>query len=171
MSAARRVSKYASLRSSLALNSAHGLCAEFKRLFFIYKNFIRTLTNMITIFTPTYNRAYILPELYKSLCRQTNKDFEWLVIDDGSTDNTNDLIQSWKADGRVRINYVKTENRGKSSAINTGVNKATGDIFFIVDSDDYLTDDAIDSVAVAFSGIRNLKHYCGICFQRGRGGR
>jgi glycosyltransferase involved in cell wall biosynthesis len=101
---------------------------------------------MITIFTPTYNRAYILPKLYESLVLQSDKNFEWLIVDDGSTDDTNKLVDSWIGENKIKINYLKTKNRGKSSAINTGVENAEGNLFFIVDSDDFLTNDAVEKI-------------------------
>ena len=61
---------------------------------------------MITIFTPTYNRAYILPKLYESLCAQTDKNFEWLVVDDGSTDETYDLLKKWQVENKIVINVI-----------------------------------------------------------------
>ena len=68
---------------------------------------------MITVFTPTYNRAHLLPQLYQSLLQQKTKDFEWLVVDDGSRDNTKELINSFMAEGRVNIRYIYQENGGK----------------------------------------------------------
>ena len=102
---------------------------------------------MITVFTPTYNRAYILPKLYQSLCQQTCKDFEWLIVDDGSSDDTESLVQNWITENKLTINYIKRENGGKSTAINLGVQNANGNLFFIVDSDDFLTDDAIELIS------------------------
>lgn len=101
---------------------------------------------LITVFTPTYNRAYILPNLYKSLVAQSDKHFEWVVVDDGSSDNTESLINEWILEGKVRIHYKKQLNQGKHIAINTGVQMAKGELFFIVDSDDDLTPDAIGKV-------------------------
>ena len=102
----------------------------------------------ITVFTPTYNRAYIISNLYNSLCRQTFKDFEWLIVDDGSTDNTEELVNKWinDANSGFSIRYFKKENGGKPSAINYGVDCAEGELFFTVDSDDYLTDDALEKI-------------------------
>ncbi|QBO58361.1 glycosyltransferase family 2 protein [Chryseobacterium salivictor] len=97
----------------------------------------------ITVFTTTYNRAYILPNLYHSLLRQQTNDFEWLVIDDGSTDETAQLVAGWVADGPFPIRYFKTENGGKPRAINKAVELANTPYLFIIDSDDYLTDDVI----------------------------
>lgn len=66
----------------------------------------------VCVFTPTYNRAYVLPKLYKSLVSQTSRDFSWLVVDDGSTDNTAELVRSWQAEGLVPITFIRQENGG-----------------------------------------------------------
>ncbi len=100
----------------------------------------------LTIFTPTFNRAYTLGDLYASLTRQTSNQFEWVVVDDGSTDNTEELIKKWIAEGKVAIVYKKQPNQGKHIAINTGVEIATGELFFTVDSDDFLSDDATEKI-------------------------
>lgn len=99
---------------------------------------------MITIFTPTYNRGYIIEKLYLSLCNQTSNEFEWLVVDDGSTDNTRELIERFITDNKINVRYIYKENGGKHTAINLGVKNANGELFFIVDSDDYLTPDAVE---------------------------
>ena len=117
---------------------------------------------MITVFTPTYNRGYILHKLYESLCRQSYKDFEWLIINDGSTDNTADLVRSWQKENLLKITYVETKNGGKHRAINRGVNLASGELFFIVDSDDYLTDDALEKVAAWYEPLRGDDRFCGV---------
>ena len=101
---------------------------------------------MITVFTPTYNRSHLLPRLYDSLCKQTNNDFEWLVIDDCSTDNTEDYIKSLR-NGRFDIRYYKTaKNSGKHIAFNLAIEKARGEYFFCVDSDDWLDVKAVDII-------------------------
>lgn len=117
---------------------------------------------MITVFTPTYNRAYILPALYNSLCCQTDKDFEWIVVDDGSTDRTQALIQQFQQENKISIKYFKTRNSGKHVAINFGVAKADSELFFIVDSDDNLTSDAISTIKTIFNRISSDKTFCGI---------
>lgn len=117
----------------------------------------------ITVFTPTYNRAYILGNLYRSLQRQTFHDFEWLIVDDGSTDNTKEVVSAWKKeDNFFPIRYYKKENGGKCRAINYGVDLAEGLLFFNVDSDDYLTDDALEKVAEWESGLPKDEKYCGV---------
>lgn len=97
-----------------------------------------------TIFTPTYNRAYILPKLYQSLLRQSNKDFEWLVIDDGSTDNTETLVQKYINENKIPIRYYLQKNQGKHIAINKALNLANGEYIVTVDSDDYIVDNHIE---------------------------
>ncbi len=124
----------------------------------------------ITVFTPTYNRAYIIENLYKSLKKQTFKDFEWIVIDDGSTDNTRELFNKWiKEDNFFDISYNKVENGGKHRAINKGVNLAKGELFFIVDSDDFLVDDALEKIVNVESTIplKDKKFFAGVCGDKG----
>ena len=106
---------------------------------------------LLTVFTPTYNRAYTLPKLYESLTRQTVRDFEWLIIDDGSTDNTAELVKRWALDEMVNIRYIRKENGGKPSAHNLGVKEARGELFICVDSDDYLSDSAVEVIRDAWA--------------------
>ena len=80
---------------------------------------------MLTVFTPTYNRAYTLPKLYKSLLAQTNKNFVWLLIDDGSTDSTKSLVQSWINKGQINIQYIYQKNQGMHGAHNTAYKSIT----------------------------------------------
>ncbi len=123
---------------------------------------------MVTVFTPTYNRAYILPKLYASLRTQTSFDFEWLIVDDGSTDETERLVNEWLTErNEFYIRYYKQVNGGKHRAINKGVQLAQGKLFFIVDSDDYLTTDAIETLIcweklVAKEG----RQFCGVAGER-----
>jgi glycosyltransferase involved in cell wall biosynthesis len=122
----------------------------------------------VTVFTPAYNRGYIIKNLYISLCAQKNKNFEWLIVDDGSTDNTGELIKEWQAQNNgFDIIYIKTENGGKHRAINTGVRLARGELFFIVDSDDYLTDDAINKLICWRNGLSGPHKFAGVAGARG----
>lgn len=124
----------------------------------------------ITVFTPTYNRAYRIENLYRSLQRQTFKDFEWVVIDDGSTDNTEELFNQWlKEDNFFPIVYQKVDNGGKHRAINKGVQIARGELFFIVDSDDYLTDTALERIDFVERSIPDSEkeNFAGVCGNRG----
>ena len=98
-----------------------------------------------TVFTPAYNRAHTLTRLYESLKRQTFRDFEWLIVDDGSKDSTEELVKSFIEEKPFfEINYIKTENGGKHRAINRGMPYARGELTFLLDSDDWLTDDSLE---------------------------
>lgn len=117
----------------------------------------------ITVFTPTYNRGYIIENLYKSLQRQTYKNFEWVVIDDGSNDNTKDLLDKWTSESNeFDIVYKKVVNGGKHRAINRALNYSKGRLFFIVDSDDYLTDDALEKILKWEDTIRKKENFIGV---------
>lgn len=109
---------------------------------------------MLTIFTPTYNRAYILDKLYLSLCIQTNKDFEWLIIDDGSTDNTKEKIQKWISEKKIQIRYVYQKNAGKSAAHNRALELTKTELFVCVDSDDQLHENAVAVVLEEWDKLR-----------------
>ena len=123
---------------------------------------------LITIFTPTYNRKVLIERLYQSLLQQTQKNFEWVVVDDGSTDNTekyfSDLLIKQQP---FPIRYIKQENGGKHRAINNGVRNAAGELFFIVDSDDYLTENAIEKINQWVATLDNSHKWAGIAGLRG----
>lgn len=123
----------------------------------------------ITVFTPTYNRGNTIEKCYTSLKRQTCKEFEWIIIDDGSTDNTEQIVNKWlKEKKEFNIIYKKTTNGGKHRAINKALEIANGRLFFIVDSDDYLVDDAIEKILKAEETIKNSKEkYAGIAMSKG----
>ena len=127
----------------------------------------------ITVFTPTYNRGYIIETLHQSLLRQSFSDFEWIVVDDGSTDQTEELFERILAEAPpFPVHYEKCKNGGKHRAINRGVSIASGELFFIVDSDDYLTDDALEKIVnVENSILPEQRHvFAGVCGQRGYSG-
>lgn len=122
-------------------------------------------SNLISIFTPAYNRASLLQRLYDSLIIQSMKNFEWIIVDDGSTDNTEDVVQALIDKQELAITYIKQRNSGKHIAINTGLDHAQGDWFFIVDSDDYLTSDALTTIN--FYQEKNFQHnYNGFVFRK-----
>lgn len=101
----------------------------------------------ITVFTPTYNRAKLLSRTYSSLKRQTNKDFIWLVVDDGSTDDTEKVVKKWiEQEKDFRIQYVLKENGGLQSGYVEAIKHLETELAMCLDSDDYLVDDAIESV-------------------------
>lgn len=116
----------------------------------------------ITVFTPTYNRAHLLPRLFDSLCRQSFTDFEWLIVDDGSTDNTTEVAECFP-DKSFPIRYVKKANGGKHTAINLGVREARGELFFIADSDDMLPPEALQTVMDEWQPIKADPAFGGIC--------
>ena len=104
----------------------------------------------LTIFTPTYNRAHTLPDLYNSLCKQTCQDFEWLVVDDGSTDGTDELVRAWLNEGKFDIRLFYLENAGKMMAHNKAVEEAKGLLFMCLDSDDYLCSERVVEECLRF---------------------
>ncbi|NGM17170.1 glycosyltransferase [Eggerthellaceae bacterium zg-893] len=116
----------------------------------------------VCVFTPTYNRAYCLDQLFHSLERQTNKDFYWLIVDDGSTDDTESLVERFQKKETLHIEYIKKENGGKQRAHNTGVAACTSELFFCVDSDDFLVDDAIESILNLWDSIKGNDKIGGI---------
>ncbi|MCR5504485.1 MAG: glycosyltransferase family 2 protein [Elusimicrobiaceae bacterium] len=122
---------------------------------------------LITILTPTYNRKFCLPVLYKSLQKQEINNFEWLVIDDGSTDNTKALFEKWqKEDNKFEINYIYQKNGGKHRAINKGVKLAKGELFFIVDSDDFISANATKRISEMYAQIKGNNSFAGISAMR-----
>lgn len=121
----------------------------------------------ITVFTPTFNRAYIIGKLYISLCQQSFKHFEWLVVDDGSEDNTDEMFHKWGEEANFAIRYYKTQNGGKHRAINKGLDLAEGEIFFTVDSDDQLTGNALEKIDRWFKIIAVNPKLSGIVANRG----
>lgn len=123
---------------------------------------------LVTIFTPAYNRGNLLSNLYASLLSQTNKNFEWIVVDDGSTDDTKYLLDSFASEAKIKIVYEYQENSGKHIAINRAVGIARGTYFFIVDSDDILDANAVQFIEdyglqilydERFAGIIGAKAY------------
>lgn len=124
--------------------------------------------SFITIFTPTYNRRQLIDRLYQSLLTQTEKNFEWIIVDDGSTDDTENYFSELLTQAHpFPIRYIKQENGGKHRAINHGIKKATGNLFFIVDSDDYLLPNAIEKINQWEASLDNSHNWCGIAGLRG----
>lgn len=121
---------------------------------------------MITIFTPTYNREPLLHRLYASLEKQSCKDFEWLVVDDGSTDDTLNYIGEISKKASFKIVYIRQKNGGKHRAFNNAVNKCKQKYMLLLDSDDYLTPDAIEILMAACETIKDDKKICGVIGNR-----
>ena len=128
--------------------------------------------NQITVFTPTFNRAYCLHKCYESMLRQTCHDFDWLIVDDGSSDNTRELVQSWiDRKPPFTIRYVYKPNGGMHTAYNTAYELIETELSMNVDSDDYLTDTAIEEV-LAFWNANKRPDVGGIyaldCWENGQ---
>lgn len=124
---------------------------------------------MITVFTPTFNRAYTLERLFKSLMEQSCRDFEWVVVDDGSNDNTRELLEIFSQTATFPMRYEVQENSGKHVAINRGAAIATGEWFFIVDSDDWLPEDSIEINSRYLSQVAEDPSFAGVSGARARG--
>ncbi|MDR3572602.1 MAG: glycosyltransferase family 2 protein [Anaerolineaceae bacterium] len=115
----------------------------------------------ITVFTPTFNRAYTLFRCYESLKRQTSRDFIWLIIDDGSTDDTKELVGRWIAEGIIPIRYHYQDNQGMHGAHNTAYRLIETELNVCIDSDDFMTDDAVEKI-VLFWQQNGADRYAGI---------
>ena len=121
----------------------------------------------VTIFTPTYNRAYILGRLYDSLKRQTCDDFIWIIVDDGSDDNTEELVRDWIDEELVSIYYYKQKNGGKQRAHNKGVEHCDTELFLCIDSDDYLVDNCVEILLNRWMEVRENPKIAGIVAMKG----
>lgn len=126
----------------------------------------------ITIFTPSYNRAHLLRDAYESLCNldvnpnaNVNQSFEWLIVDDGSTDNTEEVVSGFIQEGKIPIRYFKKPNGGKHTAINLGAKESKGELFWILDSDDSLPKNALSVVAKCWESLDKSQKskLAGIC--------
>ena len=112
----------------------------------------------LTIFTPAYNRAHTLVRTYQSLCQQTCKDFEWLIIDDGSTDNTARIVKKWINEADFAIKYIYQENQGMHGAHNTAYKNISTELNTCIDSDDYMPTDAVESIVTFWQKNRDNKY-------------
>lgn len=115
----------------------------------------------LTVFTPTYNRAYCLHECYQSLLRQSCSDFEWLIVDDGSTDNTKEIVDSWIRENKISIRYMYKENGGMHSGYNVAYDNIFTELAVCIDSDDYMTDDAVEKI-ISFWQENKDERYAGM---------
>ena len=115
----------------------------------------------LTVFTPAYNRAHCLPRCYESMKAQTSRDFIWMVIDDGSADNTRALVEGWQRDGAVEIIYRYQENQGMHGAHNTAYANITTPLNVCIDSDDYMPPDAVEKI-LRFWAEQGSERYSGI---------
>lgn len=113
----------------------------------------------LTVFTPAYNRAHTIGRTYNSLCRQKNKDFVWLIVDDGSTDNTAELVEQWQQrDSGFEIRYVYKENGGMHTAHNTAYENINTELNVCIDSDDCLAEDAVEKILCKWNKVKHLNY-------------
>lgn len=120
---------------------------------------------LVAVVTPTFNRAYILPKLFESLKNQTSKNFKWYIVDDGSKDNTEDVVKTFNTTD-FEIEYHKKENGGKHTAVNLALDILNEELTFIVDSDDTLTPDAIETIEKDWPTIEDEKDIAGFSYYR-----
>ena len=123
------------------------------------------MNKLLTVFTPAYNRAHTLNKCYESLKRQTCKDFKWLIIDDGSTDNTKELVELWKSENNdFEIKYIYQKNQGMHGAHNTAYENIDTELNICIDSDDYLTDFAVEEIKNHWNKVKcdNLSGIIGL---------
>ncbi|MFY7739049.1 MAG: glycosyltransferase family 2 protein [Flavobacterium sp.] len=115
----------------------------------------------LTIFTPAFNRAHLLPRLYESLCNQTCQDFDWLVVDDGSSDDTKAIVSGWITENKIPITYIYQQNQGMHGAHNTAYRNIKATLNTCIDSDDYMP---LNGVALILSKWETIdqKRYAGI---------
>ncbi|MGE6394468.1 glycosyltransferase family 2 protein [Chryseobacterium sp. M5] len=120
----------------------------------------------LTIFTPTYNRAHLLHQLFYSLEKQAIKDFEWLIVDDGSEDNTAKIVEEFQQKADFTIRYIFQKNQGKHIAINTGVSHTTTPYFLCVDSDDEVVQGANEKINSAYAEWEDEEKIAAVAFPR-----
>lgn len=116
---------------------------------------------LITVFTPTYNREHLLPRLFESLCNQTLYNFKWLIVDDGSTDNTKSLVTQWQKETTFfQINYIYKNNGGLHTGYNTAIENIDTELCMCIDSDDWCPNNAIEKITDIWNKIDN-ENYIG----------
>lgn len=120
----------------------------------------------LAVLTPTYNRSGYLKILFDSLCCQTDMDFEWWVVDDGSTDETRQIVQECQAQAGFPVHYIYKENGGKHTALNVAIPQITSELTMIVDSDDTLTGEAVETIYHYHNKYTGYPGLCGYVFHR-----
>ncbi len=121
----------------------------------------------LTVFTPTYNRKSLLKRVYESLLRQTDREFIWLIVDDGSDDGTEEAVKSWIREGNLTIRYYYQKNGGKMRAHNRGVKECDTPLFVCLDSDDYFTKNAVNDILETWAKARDVRRCAGIIAHKG----
>ena len=127
--------------------------------------------NKITVITPVYNRKELIKRAYQSLKKQTNKNFEWLIIDDGSEDRVKEEIAKMQNEGIIKIDYIYKKNGGKHTALNIAFKKLTTELAIILDSDDTLTPNAVNKILDYWNKYKSIKNIAGMVFLRGFNGK
>lgn len=122
----------------------------------------------ITIITPTYNRASKLEKAFESLEKQTVQDFEWLIIDDGSSDNTKEIVEEFCKQAKFEIHYESQENQGKHIALNKAFNEVKTELLMILDSDDCLTPKAVEEILNVHKKYKDNEKIAAYVYQRGK---
>jgi glycosyltransferase involved in cell wall biosynthesis len=121
----------------------------------------------ITALTPTYNRSHTLMACFASLMNQTDKDFQWLIVDDGSQDETSKIVEEMSKQANFKISYLYKENGGKHTAVNRGLKEIDTELTFILDSDDVLNSHAIEIIKKEWTKYKKIPKIGGLCFLRG----
>lgn len=116
-----------------------------------------TSNKFLTIFTPTYNRARTLARTYESLCNQTCKEFEWLIIDDGSGDKTNEIVYNWISENKISIKYIYKSNGGLHTGYNVAIENIYTELCVCIDSDDYMPNNAVEIIKKTWNKVKNPK--------------
>lgn len=127
---------------------------------------INNKEKLLTIITPTYNRGYIINKAFESLQKQSDTNFIWMIVDDGSTDNTESLVNNFILKSSFQIVYIKQNNGGKHRALNTGIKQITTELTLILDSDDYLLPKAVEIVHLYWREVRENKDVAYMSFLR-----
>lgn len=118
----------------------------------------------LTIFTPTYNRAHLLGKLFFSLHNQSVKNFEWLILDDGSEDDTAEMVRQFQTKADFPIRYIYQKNQGKHIAINTAVQQTFNELFLTIDSDDEMIENSLEKIAELLPSFVENENIAAICF-------
>ncbi len=126
------------------------------------------MSKIVTVITTTYNRAHTLTSLYNSLINQSNLEFDWIIVDDGSTDNTRELVSKWINEDRISLRFYQKQNGGKHTALNFSYQFIQTPLTFIVDSDDTLTENSIQTIVDKYREYMHIENICGYSFLRGK---
>lgn len=116
----------------------------------------------LTVFTPTFNRAKTLQRTYESLCRQNSHEFIWLIIDDGSTDDTKRIVEDWISEDRIPIKYIYKENGGLHTGYIAAIANIDTELNLCIDSDDYMPDNCVNKILEVWNITKHEKNVAGL---------